>query len=301
MNLIGSKYIEWLIKMSPSVIVFLGGFLSGFLSSYMLLRIKVRGEIRQKHFGDIKLRVLKPLNELISQCHIPILEHNKGNLFVDSIPIIENISALKPPVSGFQYQIAIREPARHEENQSLLDKMHQIPIPSNIDRHLLNDVGTCHYPDLVESFKVIQVEFEKYNERCRLYAEELKEEIILKTGLPERRNDDYSQEKWINANKFAIFVFERQIGISPYYVKNSPGRGGYFELTLDQTTLAQGTEIEMSSAAALIDSLVKQTSKNQELITMAKELGERVAGLREKLEKLVLTHKLYGTCSYCKI
>jgi hypothetical protein len=290
MNLINSKYIEWLIKIGPSVIGFLGGFLSGFLSSYKLLRIKVRGEIRQKHFNEIKQKVLEPVLKRIAQHHIPVLQHNNGSLYIKNVPIYGEESVLKPLISGYREEIAVKDPVMYMSSS----------IP-HTDQHLLSDVKDHHYSELVDRFENIQEDFNKYNNSCRVYAEWLKNEIKEKSGLPERARNS-AQEKWINANELAIFILDRQLGINQHHhVSKSPGERSYFVLLIASTTLAQGTETEMSSASALIDSLVKQTSKSQELISTAKELIEKVVKLRDELEKLTLTHKLPGTCSYCKI
>ena len=245
---------------------------------------------------------MKPVLKLINQHFIPVLQHEKGTLCIKTVPIYEKESVLKPSVSGYQYQIAIREPSIFEENTTLIHKMYQIPRSSYIDQHLFSDMEDHHYPKIVDSFKKIQEDFDKYNDSCRLCAEELKKQMLSGVCLPERVPSDHSQEKWINANEFAIFILERHLGVNkPHHVRSGPGEKGYFVLTIEMTTLAQGTEVEMQSTAAIIDNLAREANQSQELLAMASTQLEKVIKLRDELERLIRSYKLSGSCNYCKI
>lgn len=290
-------YMEWLNKMGPGILTALISVLFG----YWLHKIKAHDEIRQRHFEEIKQKVLNPILKLINNYYIPVLQLEINPLYVKSMEIDQEMPVLKPSVSGWQYEIAISEPSIFEEDKGLIYKMYRIPSPPYFDRHLFTDLKANHCPELVGQIEKIQQDFDEYTNEFLNYANELKSEISSKSELPGLQDSVPPQDKWINANKLTIFILERQLGINRYAHIRIDSERDYFRLVIESTTLAQGTKTEMEHCVNLIENLVGQSNKSQEHITMANALLEKVVQLKADLERLNLTHKLSGKCIYCKI
>lgn len=297
-----TRAIGWLYGLWPTILSALWTLgsvvLAALLSALFMSWFQDRRRARREHRDAIKNQVLGPLREQLEEFHLPLLRGEFAPVTLEDVTIPLEGSVTERS-TAWDCTLA---PRRTRVRHAL--PFDPLPKPgSELNPELYDDAKRNHYGDFIRRLEAFKAVVESYSAGWLGHAEDLYKAITIRTQLPLVRWDLVNTDlSWINAKGLAVFVIERQLGVTtqiPSIQFHPPNR---FSVEMSGRTMAQaGTEEQIRRVIAALDELYFQRDKVDNLLRPAESLGLEARAMLTKLNQLLLSSKLPGRCALANV
>lgn len=246
-----------------------------------------------EHLQEIKEKVIAPLQEKVSGYIVPVLKHERSNLYSDFEQVYSEVTSISKPswVLGNRREIKV-------SSERFFN-----PHGYKYNAVLYKDILEFHRLKEIKRFTEFENRFYEFGGCCLNYANQIKTVLLEKSELPEGYGNN-SEKRWIDANDLSLFIFEKQFGMNPTnYLNDRMSTNGFRELYRENINhiyvQLEGHEFEkIQSIKDLCNKLLSDNPEIERLRLNANDLLKNALTLVEDFERFQRSFKLSGRCSY---
>lgn len=264
--------------------------------SFIRSRICSKEELKQKHLDDIKKEVLKPMFDSLT-CEVIPGDYYAGDaLRAGYMRILKGNAPLIYPK---RKQVFVKGLKATEDPVRFKDELAILKPELGINENLYLDIKQNHYKGLAQDWGEFISEFERYANNWLAYAENIREIVEKELDLPiySGNLDGYC----INASSLAAYVIEKIMGLNSIPVRiEDANKTLMIALRTQQNyqIAVMGPPEKIQKCVELINNLIENDTKAEELNKPVKKLLEKAKHLQTEIDKVIKSYNLPGRCEF---
>lgn len=282
----------WLEKYGYTL---LAALLSGLTSAWLVTRFQERRRVRREHLDEIKGKILRPLQREIEEFYLPLLQSKLGPIVVEHVLL---------PVEGSLIQASTPWEWRLAQRRKAGDQWLSLPFEgqraSQANSELFTDTKRRHYRRFIRRLEAFKAEVDDYTQGWMPYADHLARVIADRVGLPVVTwRSANTSGPWVDVNRLAVFVLERQLGGTPHSPNIIPEPPS-LQIASYTMARAQTTE-QIQHIIGVLEDLYRDRAGTEEPRRRAERLEQHATDLLSEISRLLLSSKLKGRCRFTKV
>ncbi len=290
------------MKYLPALGTWVAGFIPGAIGGYVIsLRTQYAAReirAREAHLEDLKSAVMEPTFLLLKRHYLPICQLQLGAVVASYVNLTRDPSSVTEDAHvGGEFHLAIRNPSPG-------------PISSNYAQiggerrgehgeRFSADAKEFHFKPLFLRLDKFLSAFSKVAQEVLKHSSQIQKVLVDRLALPAGAGFGQSIPEWANYPRLAVFICERQMGITRNHIfSRSPELyGAVLSVSgASEEILKFKWEGDVKKGLGVLDELVNDTAGVDVLMRSLKSLEPEAQKLLLDFQHQIATKKLPKKC-----